>query len=281
MMQWLQRALNPKEPGDTPASESSELVARYKQLPEAGLEQNNALIEELTKADFDEGGKDLGILKKNILVLDSEDEMAVLADYCLHDVRRDGLNAIERVLRGSPPPAGSDERELLEAKQRAYFSLFVVEATEPGVGIHVRDLLREELLFLVDIGLSVSAHPGVVMAIRVFAPAGIFMTTGAALPIGELSPGQIDELAYGIRGDFNYEDYRNLAPEEARALTASIIRTSLERGAAQRIAYLDPGEMSRPAHALLSSPAPRHDRRKLLCPCGSGKKYRQCCGKRG
>jgi hypothetical protein len=161
-------------------SEHAALLRRYKQLRQVGLHLNNRLVETLSKSVLDEGGKALGILKDNVLVFDSEDEMAVLMDYCLHDVRRQGLNAIERYLAESPPPPGSDEMVVLEAKRQARYSLFTVEAIEPGVGVLVRDLLRDESLFLVDIGFSTTATPGATLAARVMPMEGMIATTGAA-----------------------------------------------------------------------------------------------------
>src|SRR5262249_44160285 len=117
-----------------------ELLARYQHLRQVGLELNNRLVKSLSRSALDEGGKKLGILKRNVLTLDTEDEIAVVMDYCLHDVRRHGLNAVERYLSGSPPAADSDDWVLLQALRQARYSVFVVESAEPGVGVHVRDL---------------------------------------------------------------------------------------------------------------------------------------------
>src|SRR5205814_1677927 len=120
-------------------SEHSQFLPRYKQLRQVGLNLNTRLMAKLTKSDFEEGGRKLGILKKNRLELDAEDEVAVLADYCIHDVRRQGMNAVDRYLAESPPPEGSDEMVILQAMREARFSAFLVEGREPGVGVHVRD----------------------------------------------------------------------------------------------------------------------------------------------
>src|SRR5437764_3440116 len=172
--------------GDGTMAQHAAILARYKHLRQAGLELNNRLVKTLPRSVLDEGGKKLGILKKNVLVLDTEDEIAVLMDYCIYDIRRQGINAVERYLAESPPPADSDEMVILQAMRQARYSLFMVEATAPGVGVHVRDLLRDEPLFLVDVGFSASGAPGYVLAARIMAPEGITETTGAALPFGVL-----------------------------------------------------------------------------------------------
>src|SRR5204863_1157619 len=132
-----------------------------------------------------------------------QDMIAVLMDYCIYDVRRQGRNAIERFLAETPPPANSDDMVLLQAMRHARYSLFAVESAEPGVGVHVRDLLRDEPLFLVDVGLSRTAAVGLVLAARVMAPDGIGMTTGAALPAGVLPPSQRAAFLEGLTATFD------------------------------------------------------------------------------
>ena len=246
----------------------AERLTRYQHLRRIGLDLNNRLVERLDRSVLDEGGKKLGILRRKVLTLDTEDELAVLMDFCLHDVRRNGVTAIERYLTDSPPSPDSDEWILLQALRQARFSLFVVELAEPGVGVHVRDLLRDELRFLVDVGLGLTAKVGMVLAARIMAPDGIGMTTGAALPIG-VRP-TIDRAQYVDDLKVRGLDYGNLSPTESSELAATIIRSCLRHGAAERVEYVEPGQL----------PARRIGRNDP-CPCGSGKKFKRCCGARG
>ncbi len=118
---------------------------------------------------------------------------------------------------------------MLQALRQARFSLFVVESAEPGVGVHVRDLLRDEPRFLVDVGLGRTATVGMVLAARAMAPDGIGMTTGAALPVGAMSAADrvhyLDDLK--VRGI----DFETLPPTESSELTATVLRTYLRDGA--------------------------------------------------
>lgn len=250
----------------------AELLARYKHLRQVGLELNNRLVQTLSRSVVNEGGKKLGILKGKVLTLDTEDEIAVLMDYCLHDLRRDGVNAVEQYLRASAPTPESDEWILLQALRQARYSLFATEATEPGVGVHARDLLRDEPLFIVDVGFSRSASVGMVLAARIVSPEGINMTTGAALPVGVLSPADRTRFLEGVKTTFRDVDFRNLSPEESSQLATTVIRTCLKKGAAERIAYVEPGQ------APEALPAARRIGRNDPCPCGSGRKFKRCCG---
>jgi hypothetical protein len=250
-------------------------LPRYKQIRKVGLAFNQLLVRSMTKDEIETGAKKLGLFRNNTLVLDTVDESSVLMDYCLHDVRTHGVSPIERFLATSPPPADSDEFVFLQALLTAYFSLFAVESIERGVGVQTRDLLREESTFITDIGFGSMALPGMVLASRVFAPERIVMTTGAGLPVGELRPAQQAELVAGVRTKFPRMDFRNPTPSDTGELATFLIRGCLDRGAANRIAYLEPGQSSPHAPPLDSRPpAGRND----PCPCGSGKKYKKCCG---
>jgi hypothetical protein len=262
-------------------SEHAKFLARYRHLRQVGLELNNRLVETLPKRTLDEGGKKLGILKNNVLVLDTEDEIAVLMDYCLHDVRRQGLTAVQRFLAKTPPPPDSDEMVLLQALSQARFSLFTVEAAEPGIGVHVRDVLRNEALFLMDVGFSQTASRGMTLAARVMAPEGMNMTTGAALPVGVLSPKQQAAVRRRARALFPDGDLRKLTPEQSSALAAQFIRDCLKRGAAEHIEYTEPGATGGGrSWGPAAAPPARRVGRNDPCPCGSGKKFKQCCGAR-
>jgi hypothetical protein len=279
MWHWLRRLARIVRGEGRMSPDQAAMLARYQHLRRVGLELNNRLLQLVSKSIFDEGGKKLGILKKNVLVLDSEDEMAVLADYCIHDVRRQGANAIDRYLAKSPPPPESDEMVLLQALRHAYFSLFAVESTEPGVGAHVRDLLRDEPLFVVDVGFSRTASRGMVLATRVMAPEGIWMTTGAALPVGVLPAAAQAGFRQDMAEDFPGMDFRRLSPQQASELSARIIRSCLRQGAAEHIQYVEPTKLPGgrgPVSA--AAPAARPVRRNQPCPCGSGKKFKHCCG---
>jgi hypothetical protein len=220
----------------------------------------------------------LGLLKKNVLTLDTEDEIALLMDYCLHDVRRGGMNAVERYLAGPSLAEGPDEMVLLEALRQARYSLVVVEAVEPGVGAGVRDLLRDEPFFLFDVGFSLSAPVGMVLAARIMAPEGIAMTTGAALPVGVLSPAERSRYLEGVKAVLKGADFRHLSPEEASELAATVIRGCLKRGAAEQIRYVEPGQGGLLDSGSSPLPPARAVGRNDRCPCGSGRKFKRCCG---
>jgi hypothetical protein len=235
----------------------ADLLPRYRQLRQAGLELNTRLGASLSQSVFHEGGRKLGVLDGDQLFLDTEDAIAVLTDFSIHDVRRRGVNAVEEFLRTSPPAEGSDEWVLLHALRASRFGMFAVEAVERGVGVQVRDLLRDTTAFLVDVGFGTSAKAGMVFAMRVMVADGIGMTTGAALPFGKLSKAARAELVGDLRTEFAGMDFDNLAPEEATDFAGALLRTCLADGAAADISYRGAGDEPPPSRRRPSRKKPK------------------------
>ncbi len=121
-----------------------DLVARYRRLRGVCKDLNNAMVHRFAKDALHEGGRKLGMMQGNTLVFGNEDDMSVLMDYCLYHVRRNGRNAVEQYCCDHPPVAGTDEAACLRAMQNAIYSLFRVDAIEPGVGLAVTDVATDE-----------------------------------------------------------------------------------------------------------------------------------------
>lgn len=264
---------------EMPATQHANLGPRYQVLRKAGMRLSMRLVESLSKGELQRGASNLGILQGQQIVFDTEDQSAVLMDYCIHDLRQNGVSAVEKFLAAPPPGLSADETVFLEGMRSARYSLFVVEAATPGAGIDVRDMLRDDRLFIVDMGFSRSARPGLVMASRVLSPEGINMTSGAALPVGVLPVAKQAELAAAIRALAPNEDVGSMSPEQISKLTARIIRSCLQRGAARHVRYEDvDGKPGRRHPAAKTAPAASNLGRNSPCPCGSGKKFKVCCG---
>ena len=71
----------------------AEVLPTYRRFRQLGVRLNNTLVGTLSKETVLEGGRRLGILQNGKLVLDHEDQMSVLMDYCIHNVWVDGQNA--------------------------------------------------------------------------------------------------------------------------------------------------------------------------------------------
>lgn len=262
---------------DTVRTSRCEILSQYKRLHKVRRPLNDQLASGLAKDVVQEGGRKLGILRRDTLYFDSEDVVSVLMDYCIYDVRRQGRNAIEQRLIDSPPAADSLEMTCLRAMQQPHYSVFVVESVERGLGVTVRDLLSKdeesESLFVVDIGFGSTAAPDVILATRVLPHGDYWTTSGAPLPIGVVAR---DDLA-AIRDEFAFAIAR--ASDESFD-PAPIIRECLEQGCASSIEYAGTPERHIQHSSIRRDPRGQRIRapgRNDPCPCGSGRKYKKCC----
>jgi hypothetical protein len=260
-----------EEPGTTP--DRAGIVTRYKHLRAVGRTLNQKLVQRLSKDVLHEGGRKLGLLKRDILVFGSEDETAILMDYCIYDVRRKGRNAFEQYLLDSAPAPESDEMVCLRAMQRAVYSLFIVESVIRGFGVAVRDVLSGAAIFVVDMGFGSTAQPGVVFASRLLFHEGFAMTGGAALPLGVLPEDQQQSLKMKLAEAAAPDDSGYFDP-------APLIRACLSRGCSSHIRYQEPSGRLVAQQGASEGNRSRSVGRNDPCPCGSGKKFKNCCIKR-
>jgi hypothetical protein len=258
--------------------EQPEMLAAYRRLRQVRFHLNNTLVKSLDKGALEECGRRLGLLRRGTLVFDSEQELAVLMDYAIFDFRKGGRNAVQRYLAASSLAPGSDERTLLEAMTEARYGLFQVVEVRRGLGVAVRDILRGDTGFLVDIGFGDSTREGFVLATRVIPQPGFFITSGAPLPA---SGGAMVQIRAGLvqKYDPGATDFAHLTPEQETDLTTLVVRTLLASGLSSRIAYQGTAQGTAGGPATTGVPKARKVGRNEPCPCGSGKKYKACCGR--
>jgi len=247
------------------------VLTDYRSLRATGKALASKLIKMLSREDLHTAADRLGMLHNNTLVFKSEEEMAVLMDYAIHEIFHDRQNAVERMLRDDPPPEGSEEMRVLLSLRSAHYTMILIREGIPGFGALADDLLLETPVEIVDQGLSQCAAPGAAAAIRLCSPGeGWWMSTGAALP---LTTEARDRIYSAV------DEYRRRHGKEPRGTDFStlIIRECLAAGASESIRYADAGTSLasvQPSSALAREKIGRND----SCPCGSGKKYKKCCG---
>lgn len=272
---------------------SDDLVARYRSLREQTRKFADQALELLSKADIENAAKSLGMFHRGTIVFDSEHMTAVLMNYLMLEQRRNGLTAIER-LRAETPFDDPGEAALVDRMCQARFRLLtVVELAGKGC-LQTVDFLTAENGVLVDMNLSATAKPGWMLATHVFEFDDFWMTTGAALPFmlgaAELANRRMREVC---RCDL--KDWPTLNAQQRSAVVTHLIRSSLKAGVADHVGY-EPistspelaaprGRISRKqglsAPRPLPAPVSKPNRQPHLndpCPCGSGRKYRRCCG---
>lgn len=255
-------------------TDRSELLDRYRQIRAVRFRLNNLLVTTVPKKTLDECGRILGFLRKGVLVFETEDETALLMDYCLYYPGPDGRNLVAKYLEKSPPPAASEEMTALQSMTLAYYSLFHIVDLERGVGVSVRDVLRDETGFIVDVGLGNTAKRNIMVATRVIPVEGFLSTGGAGLPVDASAAKRIFPVMKKAGYDLETFDFQGITPWQEAELAALVIRECRSTRMTSHIAYAEPGSPARPA--IGGSPVRRIGRNDP-CPCGSGKKFKVCC----
>lgn len=249
------------------------ILAQYQRMRSASRELNSALMDRC-KPPVKQAAEDLGVLVNDTIVMDI-DQMPVVTDRAIYSRAEDGRNTVDRFAAEYPPAPGSDAEAVLEAMRQAFFSLFVVRNVVKGVGVHVTDILRDAEHFIADVGFSETAVEGLVLASRVLPFENFIMTTGAALPV-EVEV--LESVADGLeQAGLSHEQIRNLPRETWTEWEALMVHACLHSNGDQRITYQQdvPGIAGPPPIRKESDRVRRND----PCPCGSGKKYKKCCGR--
>jgi len=223
-----------------PQTDNQELIDRYKHFRSVARELNLTLVKQLPKSAVPECGKKLGIYKAGTLILNNDDEIAILYDYCLYHYRRDGKNAIERYLNHSPPEPDSTEMAIIQAMMASYHSIFKVVDILPHQGASLQDLLSNSNINLIDISLSETGFPGLVVTGRILPFADFHMSSGTLIPLPEAV--YQEKITPIIRKFFKTDGTGTKAKLSVgleASFTAELIRVSLQAGGADNIFYTD------------------------------------------
>ena len=253
-----------------------ETLARYQRLRDASMRINNRLMEYCSRDVLDEGGANLGLLRNGVLVAADEETLPAFADHCIHDVFRNGFNAVDRLLAEDPPPLGTADREYLELLPSATLGLVLLEEVEPGFGTHVNDLLNDRRFFLADVSMSHTGSAGTVLVARVASTPEFGMTTGMIVPFGRIPDDDRERWLEAEGGELKSSVPRGASRERRGAFNGSVIGAALARRSGERPEERPRRRRNRWAEA---ADEPRGIvGRTDPCPCGSGKKFKKCCG---
>ncbi len=174
----------------------SNRIEKYKNIRETSRALNNEIIKVIPKAVIDRTAKDMRLLFKGVLVLDSEDEIGFLFDRIIYDVPWDGRSALEHFETESDYQLSEMENEIFQAMKNAYFSLFEVVGSVPDECVQLADLLSDNQIELTDLSMSISARKGLLLAIRILEIQDIIMSTGSGYPF---QADQKDVLISGVK----------------------------------------------------------------------------------
>lgn len=224
-----------------PKTDLQPSLDRYRELRKAGRELNMAIVKQLPKVAAPECGKKLGLVKAGTLILNNDDEISILYDYCLHHYRRGGKNAIERFVESTPPQQGSDAELVLQAMLDSRFSAFEIRAILPHLGAVLRNLITGEEFKVMDLSLCDTGRAGMVVVGRMLPMGDFQMSSGTLipLPVGiyeqKIRP-VIDKFVKPQ--DSGPVSWRMSAGQEA-SFVAELIRVALYAGGEDNMFYTD------------------------------------------
>lgn len=266
-------------------SDAEAVLARYQEQRALGIEVHSLLLQAVEpELMFSAAGK-LGLLRgRKKLVFQTESHMSVLQNYIYYSLRRDGETLIEQQARQSDLDWSYEEREFLEAGARCRFCLVLIEKLYPGLGFDFVDLLTGQQGFLVDINMSLTATIGLVMVTHVLPVHGTtcWNTSGAALPLTDEHAIRLIVEYVKQLGD-RHPGLADLPPDEQMELETFVLSTCLKYSGQTSVSYVDaeaPLSWDNRLHQKDSLSTPLHIGRNDFCPCGSGKKFKRCCGSR-
>jgi SEC-C motif len=256
-----------------------EMLEEYKRIRDARSKLHTEHFREAVK-NVGVAAQQLGMMRGNQIVLDSEDDASILCDYCLYAVLEGGKSLVERAYEGHLPAEGTHERRAVEGMLRARFAFLRVEEIDEGLGLFMRDLGRNERLFIADLSLSKTSQIGNVFASRVLDYGDFCTLTGAGLP---LFPATYEAIQRMVRQYFGreIEALGVLGREDDAKLSMLTMRAALALHANQYMSTVGPnGDVTRkpPPPEIPRVRAATKVGRNEPCPCGSGRKYKKCCG---
>jgi hypothetical protein len=233
-------ALQSRRPAIEPLVQRSrvEIIDRYRQFRTISKRHNSGALKCLPTEALMEQARRLGMVRGRKLFLNTEDELALVYDLALYARQGRRKRPLDRYASSQGLPPDSDEARVLDAMLAARFVLIRVERRHPEARLIVRDLMRQEELWLVDEGMESTAPVGLKMATRVFSPEDFHMAAGVFVPLS----GLLLMSAIARRPLLSRMDLDEAA--EDRRFAETIYREAVEAGVMEQVRFQDPAELA-------------------------------------
>jgi len=216
----------------------AEIIDRYRKFCTISKRHNSGAFKCLSSEAFMEQARRLGIARGRTLILNTEDELALVSDLALYARQGGRKRPLDRYASSQRLPSDSDEARVLGAMLAARFVLIRVEKRHPEAGLIVRDLMREKEFWLVDEGMESTVPVGFRMATRVYSPEDFHMATGVFVPL----PGVVLMGALARRPLLARMDLDEAA--EDRRFAEAIYREAVQARVTERVRFQDPPELA-------------------------------------
>jgi hypothetical protein len=161
----------------------SEILARYRRLRQISKEHHQAVLDIIAPDVVLDWARRIDLTQGKTIMSDSEYEIRLAEDLAIYVARLGHSHPLDRYTRAAGFAPGSDEAIVLEAMHHARFSLWRVERLHETAGLILRDLLRDEEIWLLDEAMARSARPKMEMAARLVETDRFAMTARLIGPI--------------------------------------------------------------------------------------------------
>jgi hypothetical protein len=161
----------------------SEILSRYRRLRQISKEQHQVVLDIIAPDVLLDWAKRIDLAQGKTVVSDGDYEIALAEDLAIYLPRLGRSHPLDRYAQVARFAPGSDEAIMLTAMRHARFSLWRVERHHETTGLILRDLLREEEIWLIDEAMAKNARPGREMAARLVQPDCFAMTARVIVPI--------------------------------------------------------------------------------------------------
>lgn len=241
----------------TSEGERAALLKAYRALQPVHEKLHERLIESLPHQAVLDAAEELDLVRRGQIDVKGDFEMELLVEYALYREQEDDTLVIDAI---GPQLVREDSaaEQVLRGMSEARFSIFQVKEVTPGVGVELWEYVRSEPVAFVLEETDEFLAPGEYFMGRLMEVAELRMLVGSIYPVPEQLAA---DLVMALRqGDI--EDMSTKGEPTPPWVDRTLMRAILE---AKRIATRTPAA---------SVKIGRND----PCPCGSGKKYKKCCG---
>lgn len=242
----------------TSEGERAALLKAYRALAPVHESLHERLIENLPEEVILEAAEDLRLVRRGQIDIKGDFEMELLAEFALYAEQNDGPRIMEAI---GPELVREDSvaAQILKAMAEARFAIYQVKNAIAEVGLELWDYVRSEPVAIALPETDEVLVPGAYFMGRVMSIAELRMLAGSVYPVPEV-------LAADLVALLRNEDVEDLSTKGEP--TPDWVDEALMQAlmGAKQLASRTP---------VTSTKVGRND----PCPCGSGKKYKKCCGK--
>ncbi len=255
------------------------LAQRHDRIRDVNWALNDEILGEMDPDTFWQAAEMLGIAPSKEVVTGGVIGAGLVPEFSMYGVFADGENVVQR-FRRTHPQTDPERQMILDAMSQANFTMVGVVETYPAEhALLVGDLFQDNRrMLLADDVFAADTPAGEAMWIRVYPIGKFWMSTSLGMPLGVNMdfPPLLDfvssSISSGIWQDPGSYEIRN-GFYAAMAMKKLLSRYQKDSGTSGKIPDEPPEE-----HHNEHLQSERIER-NAPCPCGSGKKYKKCCGR--